>query len=125
MICIDSSGWLERLLGGPRAAGYNRVMDRVTPDEVVTSVVTVYEVYRKLRPVKGEAAALEAVVALRATHIVPVDDRIALEAADYSLARGLHFSDALIYATARRFEADLHTSDPDLKGIPGVVFHDR
>ena len=125
MICIDSSGWLARLLDGPRAPGYNRVMDAVAPSEIVTSVVTVYEVYRKLRPVKGEAASLEAVVALRATRLVPVDDRIALEAADYSLARGLPFSDALIYATARQFGAELHTSDPDLKGVPGVVFHDR
>ena len=125
MICIDSSGWLARLLDGPRAPGYNRVMDAVAPSEIVTSVVTVYEVYRKLRPVKGEAASLEAVVALRATRLVPVDDRIALEAADYSLARGLPFSDALIYATARQLGAELHTSDPDLKGVPGVVFHDR
>lgn len=125
MICVDSSGWLERLLEGPRAAGYNRVMDAVPPRDIVTSVVSMYEVYRKLRPAKGEAASLEAVVALRATRLVPVDDRIALEAADYSLARGLHFSDALIYATARRFAAELHTSDPDLEGLPGVIFHDR
>ena len=90
----------------------------------MTSVVTVYEVYRRLRPVMGEAASLEAVVALRATQLIPVDDRIALEAADYSLSLGLHFSDALIYATARRFGAELHTSDPDFKGVPGVVYHD-
>jgi predicted nucleic acid-binding protein len=100
-------------------------MDAVAPGEIVTSVVTVYEVYRTLRPAKGEAAALEAVVALRATHIVPVDDRIALEAADHSLSLKLHFSDALVYATARRFEAELPTSDPDLRNLPGVVFHDR
>ena len=125
MISIDSFGWLERLLDGPKAAGYNRLMDAVAPEEIVTSVVTVYEVYRKLKPVKGEAASLEAIVALQATRLVPVDERIALEAADYTLSLGLHFSDALIYATARRFGAELHTSDPDLRGVPGVVFHDR
>lgn len=101
------------------------MMDAVRPEDIVTSVVTVYEVYRKLRPLRGEAASLEAVVALRATRLVPVDDRIALEAADYSLSLGLHFSDALIYATARRFGAVLHTSDPDLRKVPGIVFHDR
>lgn len=123
MICIDSSGWLERLLEGPKAPGYNRVIDSFAPGEIVTSVVTFYEVYRKLRPVRGEAAALEAVVTLRATRIVPVDEQLALEAADYSLTLGLHFSDALIYATARRFDATLHTSDPDLGRAPGVVLH--
>lgn len=123
MISIDSFGWIERLMGGPMASEYNRVIDSVPAQEIVTSVVTVYEVYRKLRPRVGEAAALGAVVTLRATRVVPVDDRIALEAADYSLALGLHFADALIYATARRFKAKLHTSDRDLRRAPGVVFH--
>ncbi len=123
MICVGTHGWLERIPDGPRAAEYNRVFSSVPPEEIVTSVVTAYELYRKLRPARGESAALEAVVHLRATHLVEVDDQLALEAADYSLAHALHFSDALVYATARRFDAPLHTSDPDLKSVPGVVFH--
>lgn len=123
MICVDTYGWLERILDGPRAPEYNKVLSSVRPEEVVTSVVTVYELYRKLRLARGEAAALEAVVHLRATRLVAIDDQLALEAADYSLAHSLHFSDALVYATARRFDAPLHTSDPDLKSVPGVVFH--
>ncbi len=123
MICIDSYGWTERLLEGPRAPSYNRVFSSVPPAEILTSVVTVYEVYKKLRPMKGEAAALRAVVHLRATTLVPFDDQLALEAADYSLSLGLHFSDAIIYATAQRFGAELHTSDPELRGKPGVVYH--
>jgi predicted nucleic acid-binding protein len=123
LICIDTFGWLERILDGPRAAEYNRVFSSVAPEEIVTSVVTVYELYRKLRPTRGEAVALEAVVHLRATQVVAIDDQLALEAADYSLAHALHFSDALVYATARRYDAQLHTSDPDLRKAPGVVFH--
>jgi toxin FitB len=123
MICIDTFGWIERLTDGPKAEEYNEVMDGLHPSEIVTSVASVYEVYRKLRPIKGEAMALSAVAALKSTRVTPVDERIALEAADYSLALKLHFSDALIYATARRFGAVLHTSDPDLRGAPFVVFH--
>jgi predicted nucleic acid-binding protein len=123
LVSIDSFGWLERLIEGPKAGEYNRLIDSLAPKDIVTSVVTVYEVYRKLRPIRGEAIALEAVVPLRATRLVPIDDQMALEAADYSLSLGLHFSDSLIYATARRYGAELHTSDPDLKTAPGVVFH--
>jgi predicted nucleic acid-binding protein len=123
VICVDSYGWIERLLEGPKAPSYNRVFSSVSPAEIVTSVVTVYEVYKKLRPMKGESAALEAVVHLRATNLIPCDDQLALEAADYSLSLHLHFSDAIIYATAQRFQAELHTSDPELRGKPGVVFH--
>ena len=123
MICVDTYGWLERILDGPRASDYNRLFASVRPDEVVTSMVTVYELYWKLRPSRGEATALEAVVHLRSTRLVAIDDQLALEAADYSLAHYLHFSDALVYATARRYNAPLHTSEPDLKSVPGVVFH--
>jgi predicted nucleic acid-binding protein len=124
MICVDSSGWVERLVDGPRAKGYNRVIDAIGPSEIVTSVVSVYEVYRGLRPHRGEAASLEAIATLRATQLIPIDDQLALEAADYGLALKLHFSDALIYATSRRFSAELHTHDEGLRKAPGVVFHD-
>ena len=120
---MDTFGWLERLLDGPKAPQYNRVFDGQAPENIITSVVTVYEVYRKLKPIRGESAALDAVVHLRATRVVPIDDQLALEAADFSLSHRLHFADALVYATARRFGAELHTSDLDLRGLGGVVFH--
>lgn len=125
MISVDSHGWIERLTDGPKAAGYNRVIDAEEPSDILTSVVCLYEVYRKLRPLIGEAAALSSIAALRQTRIAVVDERVALEAADFSLSLGLHFSDALVYATARRYDALLHTGDPDLKKAPGVVYHDR
>jgi predicted nucleic acid-binding protein len=123
MIAVDTYGWLERFLSGPKAAIYNRVIEAEKSDEIVTSVVSAYEVYRKLKKLSGESAALEAVVHLRSNRMVPLDDQLALEAADFSLAHSLHFADAVVYATARRFGAVLHTSDPDLKSVPGVVFH--
>jgi len=123
MIAIDTYGWLERFLDGPKAAVYNRLIDSVTPGELVTSVVSVYEVYKKLRRAQGESKALEAVVHLKETILVPLDELLALEAADYSLSLSLHFADAVVYATARRYNAELHTSDPDLRSAPGVVFH--
>ena len=113
----------ERIVEGLKASGYNRLIDGAAPRDIITSVVTVYEVYKKLKPIRGEAIALSVVVPLRSTRLIPIDDQLALEAADYSLSLGLHFSDALIYATARRYKAVLHTSDPDLKNAPGVVFH--
>jgi len=121
MISVDSSGWIERLTGGPKASAYNRVIDAELPAEIVTSVVVLYEVYKKIKRSKGELAALEAVAALDQTHVIPVDQELALEAGDYSLALGLHFADALVYATARRFRATLYTSDRDLASVEGVT----
>ncbi|MCI4336363.1 MAG: type II toxin-antitoxin system VapC family toxin [Thermoplasmata archaeon] len=122
MISIDSYGWIERFGGGSKHEQYNRVIDAVPPKQILTSVVTVYEVYKKAKLLRGEHVALENVAALGHTIVVPVDHEIALAAADYSLEHGLHFSDALIYSTARRHNAELYTSDSALKHLPGVRF---
>ena len=120
MISVDSFGWIERFTDGPKAASYNRVIEGSKPADIVTSVVVLYEVYRKVKKAKGEEAALEAVAALSQTTVVPIDQTLSLEAADYSLEHGLHFSDALIYATARQASAELYTSDVHLKGLQEV-----
>ena len=122
MICVDSYGWIERLTNGPKADLYNAVIEKAAPSEIVTSAVVLYEVYRKVKQTVNEQSALEAAAAIGQTFIVPVDQSISLEAADYSLMFGLHMADAIVYATARHHSAELYTSDEDLKGIKGVVF---
>ncbi len=121
MISVDRFGWLERLLDGPKADRYNRVIDRQLPAEIVTSAVTIYEVYKKMKRAVGELEGLEAVAALEQTRVVPLDAQLALESADYGLAHRLHFADSILYATARRFDAVLYTSDDDLEDLPGVT----
>jgi hypothetical protein len=66
----------------------------------------------------SEERAVEAVSALRRATIARVDEPLALEAADLSLAHGLAMADSLVYATARRFGATLVTGDTDFEGSP-------
>ncbi len=122
MICVDSNGWIERFADGPMSIRYNKVIDQVESGDIVTPVVILYEVYRKIKKIMGEEDALEAAAALSQTLVVAVDRTIALEAADYSLEYGLHMADALVYASARHYSARLYTSDSDLKGLTGVTF---
>lgn len=61
---------------------------------------------------------MEAVSALQSTTLEPVDDSLALEAADLSLELRLAMADALILATARRHGARIVTSDTDFEGLP-------
>jgi predicted nucleic acid-binding protein len=121
LISVDSFGWIERFGDGPKAQQYNRIIDRTRPEEIITSVVTFYEVYRKVKQARGEEAALEAAAVLSQTMVIPVDQTLSLEAADYSIEHGLHMSDALLYATARQQGAKFYTSDEHLKGLKGVV----
>ncbi len=120
MISIDSYGWIERFTDGPKASQYNQVIESTEPKNIVTSMVVLYEVYKKIKKLKGEEEALLATAALSQTTIVPIDQTIALEAADYSLENNLHFSDALVYATARHWKAKLYTSDSDLGALNSV-----
>ena len=122
MISVDSYGWIERFTDGPKADLYDAVIEKAAPSEIVTSAMVLYEVYRKIKQAVNEQSALEAVSAIGQTFVVPVDQSISLEAADYSLLIGLHMADAVVYATARHYGAELYTSDEDLKGVKGVVF---
>lgn len=122
LISIDSYGWVERFTNGPKAPQYNKIIDSNQPKDIITSVVVLYEVYKKVKQQKSEEEALLAVAALSQTTIVQVDQTISLEAADYSLEYGLHFSDALVYATARHWKAKLYTSDVDLRALKSVCF---
>jgi len=105
LISIDSFGWIEWFTKGPKAPQYKQVIESIKPEEIVTSVVVLYEVYKKIKKLKGEEEALLAVAALSQTTVIPIDQTISLEAADYSLDHNLHFSDALVYATARHWNA--------------------
>ena len=122
MICIDSYGWIERFTNGPKASGYNQVIDSARAEEIITSVVVLYEVYKKVKKLRSEEEALQAVAVLSQATVIPVDQTISLEAADYSLEHGLHFADALVYATARHWDAELYTSDEELRRLKYVTF---
>ena len=122
MISVDSSGWIERFSNGPKASLYKQVIETTQPKDIVTSVVVLFEVYKKIKKLKGEEEALLAVAVLSQTTIVPIDPTILLEAADFSLENNLHFSDALVYATARHWKAKLYTSDNHLRPLKEVCF---
>jgi predicted nucleic acid-binding protein len=122
LISIDSYGWIERFTNGPKAPQYNQIIDSTPSKDIITSTVIIYEVYKKIKQQKTEEEALLAVATLSQTTIIHVDQTISLEAADYSLEHGLHFSDALVYATARHWKTKLYTSDHDLRELKDVCF---
>ena len=119
MILVDSSGWIEYLAGRPRADEFARYIEGDEP--LVTSAIQVYEIYKVVRRDISEERAIESVSALRATEVVPVDESMALEAADISLEHGIAMADSIIFATAARYRAQIITADADFEGLPGVT----
>ena len=116
---MDSSGWIEYLADRPRADAFAPYLEGREP--LLASAIQVYEVYKVIRRDLSEERAVEAVAALQAATLVPVDDALALEAADLSLQHGLAMADALILATARRHRARIVTGDADFEGLPDAT----
>ena len=120
MIVIDSSGWIEFFTDGPLADDYaNRLRKLVT---VITPVIVIYEVYKRLKRELSEDDAVIAVSVMQRSQVVPLNQELALTAADLSLEHGLAMADAIVLATARKFQAELVTSDRDFEDIPGVTY---
>jgi len=119
LILVDSSGWIEYLADRPRADAFAPYLEGREP--LLASAIQVYEVYKVIRRDLSEERAVEAVAALQAATLVPVDDALALEAADLSLQHGLAMADALILATARRHRARIVTGDADFEGLPDAT----
>ena len=120
MIVVDSSGWIEFFTDGPLADTYAARLRNLP--SVVTPVIVLYEVYKRLKRDLSEDDAVVAVSAMQRSRVVPIDQELALTAADLSLEHSLAMADALVLATARRFRAEVMTSDRDFENIPGVVY---
>jgi predicted nucleic acid-binding protein len=122
MILIDSFGWIEYFTNGPLADKYATYVETASPTRTFTPTIVINEVYKVIKREAGEDKALEAYAQLKNTKIIPLDENLALSAADISLEFGIPMADSVIYATAKRFGANIVTSDPHFKGKNGVLF---
>jgi predicted nucleic acid-binding protein len=117
---VDSSGWLEYFAGGSNAGFFTDAIEAT--DELVVPTVSIYEVFKRLMPQRGEGEALRAVALMREGRLVELSDTIALAAARTSLESGLPMADRIMLATARLHHATLWTQDADFAGIAGVRY---
>jgi len=120
MTVVDSSGWVEVFAGGPLAARFRDHIERA--EVLLVPTIVIYEVWKVTRRERPQEEALSAVAELRERIVVPLDDELALTAADLSLRHGLAMADAIVYATAQVYEALLVTGDAHFADLPGVEY---
>lgn len=120
MRVVDTSAWIEWLLG-------TSVADALAPELppavywVVPTIVQL-ELFKWYTRERGQEEA-EWVAALTQVCVVaPMDTAIAVEAAKLCVAHRLATSDAIVYATARLYGADLLTCDGHFEGLPHVTY---
>jgi predicted nucleic acid-binding protein len=122
LILIDSYGWIEYFGEGPLADSYAAFIEKADEKGTVTPTIVIYEVYKKIKSVKGEEKALDAYAQMSRTKIVDLTSSLCLEAADISMNSELGMADSIIVATAKAHNAQIVTSDQHLKKIEKVKF---
>ena len=122
MILIDSYGWIEYFGEGPLADSYAGFIEKADEKGTVTPTIVIYEVYKRIKSVKGEEKALEAYAQMSRTRIVDLTSSLCMKAADISTNLNLGMADAIIVATANAWDADIVTSDQHLKRVNRVKF---
>ena len=120
MYVIDSSVWIEHFVDGPNASSYRKYIQDLS--KVVTPTIVLYEVYKKIKRERTEEEALLAVALMQQGNVMPLDDSIALSAADISLKYSIPMADSVVYATAVENKCLLITSDEHFRNLEKVKY---
>ena len=120
MVIIDSCGWLEWFIDGELADDCEKYL--ADPDQLLIPTIIIYEVYNVLKREIGEDKALLATAYMKGSLVIPLDEFLALAAADIALQNSLAMADAIIIATAHAYNCKVITSNSDLKDQKSVEY---
>ena len=71
MFLVDSFGWIEYFTDGSLADDYYKYLKK--PEDIITPAIVIYEVYKKIKKIKGEDPSLIALAQIKRTKIIPID----------------------------------------------------
>lgn len=119
MRVVDTSAWIEWLIGGD----LHKSLIKEFPEKAQCVVPTIVqlELSKWLVREVGEDRADQAIAFTQKCVVAPLDTRIALRAADLHRQHKLATADAIVYATAIEYGAELLTCDAHFERLPGVL----
>ncbi|MDX5368004.1 MAG: type II toxin-antitoxin system VapC family toxin [Alphaproteobacteria bacterium] len=120
MVLVDTSAWIEWLIGSPTGEALSERLPQQS-DWLVPTMVQL-ELAKWLTREVGEDKADQVIAFTQVCQVVPLDTEIALAAADACRTHKLASADAIIFATAQARGATLLTCDAHFEGLPGVDF---
>lgn len=120
MRVVDTSAWIEWLAAS--VAGQT-IAAEIPPREAwLVPTIVQLELGKWLGREAGEDRADQVIAFSEVCVVVPLDTKIALAAAALCSRHKLATADAIVYATALMYGADLLTCDAHFEGLPGVRF---
>ena len=120
MRVVDTSVWVEWLIGGP--LGRKLVKEFPDRSECIVPTIVQLELSKWLLREAGEEKVDQVIAYTQKCIVVPLDTRIALLAAELHRQHKLATADAIVYATAQEHGAELLTCDAHFAKLPSVVY---
>lgn len=123
MRLVDTSAWIEWLAASSTG---KRVGDHIPPrHEWLVPTIVQLELAKWLWRETGEDKADQVLAFIQLCVLAPLDTPIALSAADICAKHRLATADAIIYATAQAYGAELLTCDAHFEALPKVTYIQR
>jgi predicted nucleic acid-binding protein len=120
MRVVDTSAWIEWLMAS--ATGQALSADIPARDQCVVPTIVQLELANWLTREVGEDRADQVLAYTQKCHVLALDTRIALRAAELHRQYRLATADAIVYASALIADADLLTCDAHFMDLPRVRF---
>ncbi len=120
MNVIDSSAWLSYFAGDNNSEIFAKPIAVI--DELLIPSITLTEVFKCILRQRDEGSALEAVAHMQQGRVIPLDSRLSIDAAYYSVSLKLPLADSIIYATAMKYDSIVWTQDNDFKSLNNVEY---
>ncbi|WP_294534198.1 type II toxin-antitoxin system VapC family toxin [uncultured Rhodoblastus sp.] len=120
MRVVDTSAWIEYLLGSP--TGRSLAAEMPERHRSVVPTIVQFELAKWLAREATEQAGAKAMADTMKCVVSELDTSVALRAADLAREHKLAVADAVVYATALAYDAELLTCDAHFKDLPGVIY---
>ncbi len=117
---VDTSAWIEWLIGSD--VGNTVVRDLPERAQWLVPTIVQLELVKWLSREAGEDKTDQVIAFTETCLIADLDTAIALSAADLCSRRKLATADAIVYATAMAYGADLLTCDQHFKDMDRVLY---
>lgn len=123
MILVDSSAWIEWLIG-------SKTGERIAPHlpeqgEWLVPTLVQLELAKWLWREVGEDKAEQVIAFTQVCRVVPLETDVALAAASACRIHKLTTADAIVFATAQAHGAIVLTCDKHFEGLPGVMWVEK
>lgn len=108
-------------------ADRRNIADRFAPyladsDNLIVPTSIQYELHKWICREKNEELALQIIALTQQAEVIELTESLALLASEMSQQHKLSFADAIIYASAQQYKAELVTADDHFEGLNGVIY---